>query len=36
MAANNQYSSHGFKENGKRDDGDVIAEITLLIKQYNR
>ena len=29
LAAKNLYASHGFKENGNRDDGDVIAEITL-------
>lgn len=29
LAAKKLYASHGFKENGNRDDGDVIAEITL-------
>jgi RimJ/RimL family protein N-acetyltransferase len=29
LAAKKLYASLGFKENGNRDDGDVIAEITL-------
>ena len=29
LAAKKLYASQGFKENGNRDDGDVIAEITL-------
>ena len=29
IAAKKLYTSHGFKETGTRDDGDVIAEITL-------
>jgi len=29
IAAKKLYASHGFKENGSRDDGDIIAEITL-------
>ena len=29
LAAKTLYASQGFKENGNRDDGDVIAEITL-------
>jgi RimJ/RimL family protein N-acetyltransferase len=29
LAAKKLYASHGFKENGNRDDGDVIAEMTL-------
>ena len=29
VAAKKLYASHGFKENGHREDGDVIAEIML-------